>query len=407
MIQSLNEALQEQGFQLSEASVDAGGNLWLKLINCRYRQERCVRMRLQYLLAALTPPNINNIIVVIESYGLACQQYVYNRELLLRYAAHCIGPYEFDILTPRQEACFPSQKCSESIFRRTSDLWCWRVAPRFETFLGNAKGKFKYDLGIKAAIEGFLPYKLFYEMQASYTVLSTLNHIADFDLFHPSQLLNVATDYIRYRQGGAFTWDMLYAQRSWNFGKGCFGRISGGYFQANYAGLGGEFLWYPAQSCFAIGLEGAIVKKRRYTGLGFQSKLRQFEGFTPVYHPYSTLQQYFLDFYFDFPRQCLFAKLGIGQFLARDKGLRLEATRYFDNGLRITGWITLTDACDMIHGAKYYDRGVAIEVPLDFFYKCSSRRVWNYATAAWLRDAGYRTSTGKPLFDTLNRERRF
>jgi len=410
MIQEMNYALEGQGFQLTKAWLEKKRNgqacLWLTVMNCRYRQEHCTRMRLQMLLASLTPANVDTVIVIIESLGLPCQQYVYDRNLLVRYATQCIGNYEFDILVPRENA-LPPPCNAEMIFQRRYELWRSRISPRLETFFGNARGKFKYALGVKTSLEGFLPHNWFYEWQASYTALSTMNNIKDFDFFHPSQLPNVATDYIRYRQHSKFTWDIMYLQKNWNLGKGFFGRIAGGYFQVNYAGIASEALWYPAHSCFAIGLEGAVVKKRKYSGLGFQSTLRHFEGNKPIFRHYSTLQQYFLNFYFDYPAYNFFAKLGVGQFLARDKGVRLEATRYFDNGVRLTGWLTCTNANDIMHGESYFDRGIALEIPLDIFFKCSSRRVWNYAMAAWLRDAGYAITTGKTLFDTINRERRW
>ena len=415
MIQELYYSFNDQGFQLTEAWLedcnDGSENLWISLFNCCYRQERTTRLRLQHLLAALTPSNVNHVIVTLESYGLPCQSYVYKREWLMDYVNQCIGPYEFDIISPREEVRF-SPQTARLIFKRKNELWRCKVSPRLETFLGNAKGKFKYDAGLKGSIDGFLPYNWYYEVQASYTLLSSVNNLTDFDFFHPSQLPNVATDYIRYRQEGSFTCDKLYTQKSWNCGRGFYTRAALGYFQVNYAGLAGECLWYPACSWIAIGAEGAVVKKRSYSGhgfrgLGFQSTLRHFEGKTPVYQHYTSLQQCFLNVYLDFPAHQFFTKLSIGQFLARDKGGRLEATRYFDNGLRLTGWITLTDAFDVIHGEKYYDRGIAVEIPFDFFYKRSSRRVWNYAMAAWLRDAGYATMTGRTLFETINRERRW
>lgn len=410
MIQSLNYTLGEQGFQLTEAWIEerfCGRCLWISLLNCRYRQEHIVRMRLQNILASLLPSNVDEVLVIIESYGLPCQQYVYSRELLLRYMTHCIGPYEFDILTPREEVSCPNPCNSHRIFKRRYELWKGRIAPRLETFFGSAKGKFKYDLGLKANVEGFLPLNVFYEVQVSYTAYSTINDVSDFDMFHPSQLLNVATDYVRYRQMRFFSWDKIYLQKSWNLSRGFFARAALGYFQVNYAGLAGELLWYPADAFFAIGLEAATVRKRSYTGLGFQSKIRQFEGYVPTYQSYFLLSQYFLDFYFDFPQFHIFTKFSVGQFLARDVGIRAEATRYFDNGLRLTGWMTLTNAGDVMHGDNYFDRGISLEIPFDLFFRCSSRRVWNSAMASWLRDAGYMTTTGIPLFETINRERRF
>lgn len=404
MVQTLSYAIDDQGFQLTKAWLD-GSTLWLRLINCCYRQEHIFRKRLQKLLAALTPSNIETVVVQIESYGVPCQQYVYNRKLLLLYADCCISPYEFDIISPREEAC-PCPP-GEWIFRRRYELWRVRPSPRQENFFGSSRGKYKYDLGIKLDIEGFLPCNWFYEVQVSNTFFSDLNDLSDFDIFNPSQLPNVATDYINYRKSHALSWDRLYLQKSWNFGRGIFGRVAGGYFQVNYGGIAGELLWYPANNYFALGLEGAVVKKRRYTGLGFTSTLRHFEGRTPVYSSYSTLEQYFLDFYLDIPDLQVFMKTSVGQFLARDKGVRVEITRYFNNGLRFTGWMTFTDANDQIHEENYYDRGFAVEIPFDLFYRCCSRKIWSFAMAAWLRDAGYAIWTGRPLFETLNRERRW
>ncbi len=399
MIQEMSYAFEAQGFKITQAWIDGSG-LWLQIINDRYRQEEAVRMRLQHLLTSLLPSDIEQVVVILESYGLVCQQYVYRAEWLER----CSSPFAFALLTAPGEACLAPP--GELIFQRRYDLWRRRLSPRLENFFGSASGKYKYDLGIKLDLEGFLPGQWFYEVQLSTTVVSDLSSVSDFDLLHPSQLPNVATDYIRYRQSHALTWDRLYLQKSWNLTHGAFARLAGGYFQVNYAGLAAETLWYPARSYWAVGLEGATVKKRRYTGLGFQSKLRRFEGSTPIFFSYNMLQQYFLSLYFDIPDFQVFAKLSGGQFLAGDIGAKLEATRYFHNGVRITGWLTCTNAKDQMHGVNYFDRGIAFEIPLDFFYQCSSRRVWNYAMAAWLRDAGYSIWTGRSLFEILSNERR-
>ncbi|NGX54691.1 MAG: hypothetical protein KR126chlam2_00306 [Chlamydiae bacterium] len=403
MVQQLNYALSEQGLRLTKAWIK-GQRLWISLINQCYRQEHVVRERVQHLLATLTPSNIAEVIVIVESYGLPCQQYVYSRELLLQLSSHRISPYEFDILTPRREA---AQPCGRMIFHRRLDPWKCQISPRLESFFGSASGKYKYDFGVKANVEGFAPGNLFYEVQFSYSLFADIQNIGDFDKYNPSQLPNVLTDYVRYRQAGTFSTDIAYLQRSQNFGRGIFGRAAAGYFQVNYAGVAGELLWYPTCSYFALGIEGAVLKKRRYTGLGFQSELRRLDGFTETFHPYSTLQQFFLTAYCDIPEISVAAKASIGQFLAYDRGARFEMTRYFTSGLNITAWITITDAYDVMHGAVYFNKGISIELPLDLFFKCSSRRVWNYALAAWLRDAGAFITTGKPLFETINRERRW
>ncbi len=408
MIHGLNYALEEQGFRLTKANMEEDGcggeRLWIHVVNQRYRLEENTRLRLQHLLANLVPANLSAVVVVLESFGVPCQQYVYPREILERYACKRICDYEFNLITPRQEVCLPCD--ARQIFFHRLDPWRFRLSPRMETFFGSSKGKFKYDLGVKADLEGFLPYNIFYELQCSYTLASTVHDVGDFDLYNPSQLPNVLTDYVNYRKWRTFSTDKAYLQKSWNFGGGWFSRAAAGYFQVNYAGVAGEILYYPAHSLCAFGLEGAVLKKRTYHGLAFQDTLRKLKGFTPTYISYSTLQQYFFNLYFDFPEWRVETKIGAGQFLARDKGIRCEATRYFESGLRITGWITYTNAKDNMHGETFFNKGIALELPLDLFSRCSHRRIWNYGLAAWLRDAGAFIPVGRNLFEMINRERR-
>jgi hypothetical protein len=410
MIEHLAHKLQEQGFRLSGASIEQVGDgeyLWIRIINERYREECEVRGRMQSLLSALTPSNIDTVIVVLESYGLPCQQYVYTQELLQNFSDECITPCQLELMTPRCNAMKPCCETTTEIFYHRLDIWKGKISPRFETFLGSARGKFKYDLGLRAALEGFLPYDCFYELQVSYTLASTTRDVSDFDVYNPSQLPNVLTDYVNYRHSRNFSTDRAYIQKNWNMGRGWFSRASGGYFQVNYAGAAGEILLYPATSNIAFGIEGAILKKRRYTGLGFQDKLRKLDGYTPTYIPYTVLTQLFITANMDLPSLKMASKLSVGQFLAYDRGMRFELTRYFDSGLRISGWITFTNAGDKVHGENFYNRGIIFELPFDIFYRCSSRKVWNQGMAAWLRDAGAFVPTGLPLFDIINRERRY
>lgn len=402
LIDALGAAFEEQGFCLTKASLDKG-HLWISLINLCYRFEGQARCRFQHVLAALIPQNIVTVTVVVESYGLPCQQYVYCHDLLFRYEHDQIGPFEFDLLTPRCEATPPP---APLCYYKRKHFYRFGLSPRFETFLGSRKGKFKYDLGLKGNCEGFLPYDIFYEAQLSYTAISTIKGLSDFDFYNPSQLPNVLTDYVNYRKAHTVTTDKLYLQKMWNLRRGWFVAASGGYFQVNYAGISGELLWYPVCSYFALGIEGALLKKRRYTGLGFQDKLRKLKGYHPTFIPYTTLQQTFLSLYLDIPEWNLAGKVSAGRFLAGDLGFRFEATRTFESGVRVGGWITVTNAYDKVHGENYYNKGIAIEFPLDLFLRKSCRKVWNYGMAAWLRDAGAFIPTGKSLFEIVNRERR-
>src|SRR5690606_26666836 len=126
--------------------------------------------------------------------------------------------------------------------------------------------------------------------------LSSTYDMADTDILNPSRLLIVRTDTIRYNQSSSFQLQQAYVQKSWNWGKGWFSRIALGYFEVAYTGVAAEALYYPVNSSWAIGVSGANVWKRSYSGIGTQ-KVRKLNS-AGIYEefPYVGVQ-YFLDLY--------------------------------------------------------------------------------------------------------------
>ncbi|MBJ7449011.1 MAG: YjbH domain-containing protein [Parachlamydiales bacterium] len=401
-------ALKEQGFTLLEASIEFDEEsqriIRLKVSNDQWRYERILHKRLSWVLATLIPTNVDKIVVDLICQGLPCQEYKFRREDLIAFSKGCIGSMELDVLSAMSEVtCNP---CSQELFSSKQKLINWGINPRIRTFFGSAKGKFKYSVGTSLDAHGFVFGDIFYKFQVGYTVFSSMSDVSDMDKLNPSQILNVHSDWINYHRPYHFTFEHAYMQKAWNLTKGFFGRLGGGFFESAYAGSVAEVLYYPVNSPWAFGAEYALLKKRSYSGFGFQNTIRILDGYTPTYVPYNYLSQYFFDIYYDFSLCNVELKLSIGQFLARDKGARIEMTRYFKNGLRILVWYTLTNGHDYVNGSVYYDKGIGFSVPLDFFMKKSSTKRLGYSMSAWLRDVGFRSGTGNRLFQIVNEERR-
>ena len=115
--------------------------------------------------------------------------------------------------------------------------------------------------------------------------------------------------------------------------------------------------------------------------------------------------QYFLDIYYDCKPLHVDLQMSIGQFLAKDRGVRIELGRYFPSGLRFSVWMTITNGHDRVNGRIYYDKGFCFVLPLDLFFPRSSRNYLGFCMSAYLRDIGARTKTGISLYDTLYRAR--
>jgi hypothetical protein len=407
MLQEFIYAFRDQGFELSEAWLcdDEGKKvLRLRITNMLYSEERLVRIRLNALLSALAPDDVDAIIVVLDVITLPIQELYYETAYLRLFRNQEIGRYELDMLTPWREVTHPNIYTSKLLFKRDLEWWNLELLPKTHTLFGSASGKFKYALGVSLNINGFLFNNTFYSISLGYYFIEDLKKVHDVDRLNPSQIINVRTDIINYYKQRSVTVDEAYLERVWNWGKGWYTRISIGLFEPEYGGVSTEWLYYPVNSDWAIGMDFAVLKKRTYEGVGFTSLVRKLHGFQPHYVKFIGTQ-YFLNFYYDWRCTNLEFQVNIGKFLANDHGIRTQVSRYFPSGLRIGFWYTYTNAHDVINNQIYHDKGVFFSVPLDIFYTRTSRSRWGYGMSAWLRDVGVTACTGAHLYDLINQER--
>jgi hypothetical protein len=408
MVQEFNNVLDRQGFSLSKAWIENHeGNriLRLRLINAVYREERLLRIRLEALLSALLPANIDEIIVELEVLTLPVQELHYKASFLRAFREKEIGKYELEILSPFREVSRVNPYTSRVLFEQEKEWWNLELLPKVQTLFGSSKGKFKYALGLSVALNGFLFNETFYSILLGYYFLTDMRQLNDVDRLNPSQLINVRTNMIRYYQTRDVTVDEAYLQRMWNLGCGRYSRIALGYLERAYGGVAVEFLYYPVSANWAVGIEVALLKRRSFSGLGFTGQIRKLQGFKP-YHEKFLGTQAFVNLYYDWKRTGLHFKVNAGKFLAHDYGVRTEVSRYFPSGLQLGFWYTYTNAKDIINSQNYHDKGFFFTVPLDIFYTKTSRSRWGYGMSAWLRDVGVSAITGTQLYDLINQERR-
>lgn len=406
-IQELIYAFRCQGFDLSEAWLcddDGRRILRLRISNLIYRDERHLRMRLNALLSSLIPDDVDGVTVVLDVISMPIQELYYDTTYLRLYRDQQIGHYELDVVTRFREATYPNIYTSQLLFKKDLEWWNLEILPKTQTLFGSASGKFKYALGIATNINGFLFNNIFYSISLGYYFTSYLKRIHDIDRLNPSQIINVRTDIVNYYKQRGVTVDVAYLENVLNWGKGLYTRVSLGIFEPEYGGVSTEWLYYPVNSSWAIGMDFALLKKRAYHGIDFTSYARKLHGFK-VHWVRFLGSQYFLNLYYDWRCTGLEFKFKIGKFLADDFGVRTEISRYFSSGLQMGFWYTYTNARDIINNAIYHDKGVFISVPLDIFYTKTNRSRWGYGMSAWLRDVGVTASTGNHLYELINQER--
>ena len=316
-----------------------------------------------------------------------------------------ISDFELETLSPDERGpAQPGEYDGAQIFQRHKPIWSFTIRPRLLTFFGSTSGKFKYNISAVASPEGYLFNQVYYKFQVSYAIKTSMQGLGGPDRANPSRLLIVRTDSLKYFHTNTFSMEQAFMQRSWNFGKGFSYRLALGYFEPAYGGGATELLYYPVNSNWAVGLEFAAVLKRHYQGIKFRNNTLQLRNGHYVKVPFVGIQ-YFLDIYYDFKPLNMDLLVSAGQFLAKDKGARVDVGRYFKSGMRFSLWCTFTNGHDKVNGHTYFDKGFSFMIPLDMFLKQSSRNYIGYAMAAWLRDVGARAATGKQLYWTLEEER--
>lgn len=407
--QNLTYAFKAQGFDLYSLYLEdgkPGKELYIKVVNLNYRKIGDLRSRIESILLGLMPSDVETVRVAIDADGILCQELKYLSADLKRYREKKIGTKEFEIVSPLKNAGrVPTSYDAMLLYERHRKIWTATFRPAFRSYFGSSTGKFKYDVGVIGGPEGYLYNDIYYMLEASYTIKSSSAGVGDRDLLNPSQIWNVRSDTIRYYQSNTFHIETAYLQKSFNLTSGVFTRFALGYFEIAYMGAAGEILFYPVYSNWAIGFEVAYLLKRKYSGLWVTHTLRKFKGDVAVYGHINGLWQYFFDFYYTYRPLDVGLKVSVGQFLARDLGIKLELIREFTSGLRVSFWYTFTDGGDRVNNKRYYDKGFSFSIPLDIFLHKSSKTRLSYGMSAWLRDVGCKAATGKELFPVIYDER--
>ncbi len=106
--------------------------------------------------------------------------------------------------------------------------------------------------------------------------------------------------------------------------------------------------------------------------------------------------------YWDTRWQGVQANISVGQYLAKDKGVTLEVTRHFRNGVVIGVYATKTNVSAQTFGEGSFDKGIYLTIPFDAMMARSGGDVgllrWNPVT----RDGGAKLARQYSLYDMTN-----
>ena len=154
--------------------------------------------------------------------------------------------------------------------------------------------------------------------------------------------------------------------------KSLYAKASIGLFESMFGGVGGEVLYRPFDSDWAIGAELWNVKQREYDQL-----------FT--FRDYETTTGH-INFYYKEPRSQVLIMLKGGRFLAEDSGIHFDFSRRFKSGARMGIFFATTDISEYEFGEGSFDKGFYFFIPVEAFFDKYSKGSAGFGLRPLTRD---------------------
>lgn len=162
-----------------------------------------------------------------------------------------------------------------------------------------------------------------------------------------------------------------------------------GYLEETHAGSGFEALYRPFEGRFALGAEGWALSKRApetTLSLGLRRE---------------TQASFLVNAWYSWPREAITAQFSAGRFLAGDVGASLALETTLTAGVRLGGFVTLTDIQDVDAAGERLGamHGVSLRVPLGGLPLMPENAIIRTRAEPLLRDVGQRVEPPLRLYE--------
>ncbi len=225
----------------------------------------------------------------------------------------------------------------------------WSVFPSFKDDLFDPDNPAYFGVGVAEHTE----FNLFPGFIIDDRVnLNVWNDFGNIVRTSNSKLPHVRSDIAEYLKKGEDGIDDLNATYYYKPAPDFYARLTGGYVEDMFAGVGGEALYRPYGSSWAVGGDLWDVYQRNFDELfGLQH-----------YHVVTGHVTLYIDTHW----HDLVASISAGRYLAGDYGATFEIDRRFDSGILIGGWFTLTNVPFKKFGEGSFDKGIRIIIPTEW-----------------------------------------
>lgn len=378
---ALQPLLDADGLKLEELSV-TGNQAELRFLNRRFYATSNALGRAARSMAQVLPPSVEVFrLVPMSSEGMALSAVTVRRSDLeqLEFAPNAteaiLARTEFADASPSTEGGYvPKDLYPE---------FGWGFGPYVNTSYFDPDNPIRIDFGL--ALEAY------YRPVRGWLISGQLQYliagnIGDTDREANSLLPPVRTGGAQYAAESEIYIENLYVSRQWKISDTTYGRVTAGYLELMFGGVSAEVLWKPQASRLAFGVDANLVQQRDFDRLfGFQD--------------YNTVTG-FVSAYYEFGEGYL-TQIDVGRYLAGDMGATLSVAREFNNGWKVGGFVTLTDASAEEFGEGSFDKGITLSIPLGWFVGEFTTRRQATTIRPIQRDGGAQLNVPGQLYDQV------
>lgn len=347
------------------------GELYLQMENNNFFSDRKAAYMALQTLAGINSGKIITARVVIEDNYVPVLKASANLKILKIAAMSIKYSHELKrFIKIRVENNIKTQ----NVTTRDNRIFNYRISPSFQTLLNDPSNFFQYNLGA-------VGYGIVHPWAGGSVILGLGVYPADnISSNQPPLSIPVRSDFYFYEERH-FSLSSLMFQQMNRFPRGIYTKLAAGLLENEYGGINFQTAKVLDKGNIILELGGSYVKKRSVDNpFGF--------GNVPEEIPLSRYYTYFFTTVFNFKSIDSSLKVKTGRFLAGDKGVEFFLSKYLNNGIKLSAWVSFTSTGIFSdpYNRGYHDIGFAISMPLRILDGVESKTRFHYSISPWTRD---------------------
>jgi hypothetical protein len=268
----------------------------------------------------------------------------------------------------------------------------FKITPKMGFFFNDPSGALRYEVAAAANYDQRLAQGLYLN---SAFKLNLFENISGVTQASNSLLPHVRTDIAEYKRGDRFKLNKAMLNQYLQPSEHVYARLSGGFYEEMYRGIGGQLMYLPTDPRWAADLSVDALQQRGFNGW-FDRR---------DYHTVTALGA----LHYRLPYE-ITATARVGRFLAKDQGVRLEFKRRFRSGVEVGAWYTKTNGNDITSPGSpakpYHDKGIFMSIPLNSMLPMDTQASAGFQLAPWTRDVGQMVASPGDLYEMVEQPRR-